>query len=259
MAYENIVYEKRDRVGVVTLNRPEYLNGLAPGMGEDITNALGEMESDPEVLVTVITGTGRAFCAGAFIRDPKTHYVEHPTDMLRRGGGGSALDALYAYRKPVVAAVNGPAYGAGLNMVLLSDFVIASTEARFCFPMTRLGFLPGHVGGPGLQLYVGKAKAAEMAIMSRPIDGEDAYRWGLANRVVPPDQLMDEAMAWATEIAQLAPLATVLAKEDLRESWKHHIDLEGRRLRVMAAQLTEDCKEGHRAWREKRAPVFTGR
>src|SRR3990167_8871021 len=118
MAYENILYEKKDRVGTVTLNRPEYLNGLAPGMGEDITAALHEMEKDPEVLATIITGAGRGFCAGAFVRDACTHSLDNPADRLMGGTGGGFLQALWDYRKPLIAAVNGPAYGAGLNMVL---------------------------------------------------------------------------------------------------------------------------------------------
>ena len=271
MAYESILYEKKDRVGIVTLNRPEYLNSSgSPGLSEEMVDVFHEMGNDPEVLATILTGAGRAFCAGHFMRDPETGSRAQPGPhelagniaerlLASRAGEGSSLTALAEYRKPLIAAVNGPAYGAGFNMVLLSDIILASTEARFCFPMTRLGFLPGFAGAHRLPLFVGKAKASEMAIMARPVDGEDAYRWGLANKVVAPDQLMDEAMSWAIEITKLAPLSTVLAKEDLAESWNHHIHLESNRLRTTAAGLTADMAEGHRAWRERRAPVFIGR
>ncbi len=261
MDFENLLYEKKGRVAVVTLNRPEYLNGIAPGMGQNITDVFHEMEADDEVLCTVFTGAGRAFCAGAFVRNPNTHALENAGQAVRRGGGdgGWGSRAMDEYSKPWIAAVNGPAYGAGFNMALLSDLIIASTEARFCFPMSRLGIMPAVNGGPRLTLRVGLSKALELAIMARPIDGEDAYRWGLANKVVPPDQLMPEAMSWAEEIAALAPISTKLAKEDIRESWLHHINQYSNGLRFRLSMLTEDREEGHRAWREKRAPVFKGK
>ncbi len=261
MQYENLLYEKKGRIAVVTLNRPEYLNGIAPVMGRDIINVFHEMDADDEVLCTVFTGAGRAFCAGAFVRDPNTHAVDNAGQVLRRGGeGGRGSQAMEEYSKPLITAVNGPAYGAGFVMTLLSDMIIASTAARFCFPMSRLGIMPGGGGGgPMLALRVGVSKALEMAIMARPIDGEDAYRWGLANKVVPPDQLMPEAMAWAEEISGLAPNSTKLAKEDIRESTGHHINRLSNGLRFRLAGMTEDREEGHRAWREKRAPIFKGK
>ena len=163
------------------------------------------------------------------------------------------------YPKPLIAAVNGPAYGAGLNMVVLSDIVIASREASFCFPMARLGIIPAYSGASRLALFVGKAKASEMALMGKAIDGEDAGRWGLANKVVSSEELLDEAMAWAIDITGVAPISARLIKEDLREGWNHHMDISANRLRFMASQLTSDSEEGHRAWREKRSPEFRGR
>jgi enoyl-CoA hydratase len=218
------------------------------------------MDRDEEVLVTVFTGAGRGFSAGAFIRDPNTHSLDSVGDAMR-GGGGEAWGwrAMEEYKKPLIAAVNGPAYGAGFNMALLSDIIIASTAARFCFPMSRIGIMPGVSGGPRLVLRVGLSKALEMCIMARPIDGEEAFRCGLANKVVAPEQLMPEAMAWAEEITKLAPLSTKLAKEDIRESWQHHINELSNGLRTRLSFLSEDREEGHRAWREKRDPVFKGR
>ncbi len=256
MAYQNILYEKKDRIGKVTINRPEYLNALVPGMSEELAHVFQEMERDEEVLVTIITGAGRAFCAGAFLKDPDAHMVNNSAEWVMQPLGVSPM---WAYPKPIIGAINGAAYGGGLNMVLACDFIIASTEARFCFPMARLGFMPSTPGVQALALWVGKAKAGEMAMMARPVTGEDAYRWGLANKVVAPDELMDEATSWALEIAGLAPLSTRLIKEDLRGSLDHHLDAKANRLRSMATRLTSDMEEGHRAWREKRAPVFTGR
>ncbi|MBI2887973.1 MAG: enoyl-CoA hydratase/isomerase family protein [Chloroflexi bacterium] len=257
MPYENLIYEKQDRIATVTLNRPEYLNAFSPGMGTDIANVFDEIAGDDEVLVTILTGAGRGFSAGAFVRDPNTHAVNSAGEGLRgRAGRGSFP---WEHPKPIIAAVNGPAYGAGLNLVLSCDIILAAPEARFCFPMARLGILPAWPGAPALALYVGKAKAAEMTLMARPVDGEDAYRWGLANKCVPLSELMDEARAWAQEIAALAPLSTKLIKDDLRESFEGHFNRSANRLRFMALGMTEDREEGHRAWREKRAPVFKGR
>jgi enoyl-CoA hydratase len=265
MAYDTLLYEKKDRIGIVTLNKPEYMNGVAPGMGREITDVFEEMGQDDDVLVTIFTGAGRAFSAGAFIRDERTHSMQDAGQAAgirrNRGGetGGWGARAMDEYKKPMIAAVNGAAYGAGFNMALLADIIIASTAARFCFPMSNLGIMPAVSGGPRLMLRVGLTKALEMAIMARPIDGEEAYRCGLVNKVVPPEQLMDEAMSWATEITKLAPISIRLAKEDIRESWIHHINEYSNGLRFRLSMLTEDREEGHRAWREKRPPVFKGR
>ena len=263
MAYETILYEKKDRIGIVTLNKPEYLNGIAPGMGREITDVFREMDRDDDVLVTVFTGAGRAFSSGAFVRDPNTHNLIDPGQVVgigRQGTeGGWGSQAMDEYKKPLIAAVNGAAYGAGFNMALLADIIIASTAARFCFPMSNLGIMPAVSGGPRLMLRVGLSKALEMAIMARPIDGDEAYRIGLANKVVEPGELMDEAMKWAYEITKLAPISTRLAKEDIRESWLHHINQYSNGLRFRLSMLTEDREEGHKAWREKRPPIFKGR
>jgi enoyl-CoA hydratase/carnithine racemase len=257
MEYESVLYEERAGIGIVTLNRPEHLNGLAPGMGEELSDAFQKMAGDPHILVSILTGAGNAFCAGAYMKDARTHAPETPADGLLRSWG--FLQVLDEYPKPVIAAVDGPAYGAGLNMVCLSDLILATPEARFCFPMARLGIIPGYAGAARLALFVGKAKASEMALMARPVSGEDAYNWGLVNKLVPRERLLDEALSWATEITRLAPLSVRIAKEDLRESLLHHMDLKSNRFRFTLTELTEDRAEGHRAWREKRPPVFRGR
>ncbi len=259
MPYENLIYEKNDRIATVTLNRPEYLNGFAPGLTEDVTAVFDEMAQDDDVLVTIFTGAGRAFCSGHFMRDPRFTQMPSASERPRPAPGRSTFASIWGYPKPLIGAINGPAYGGGLNYVLCCDIIIASTEARFCFPMARLGIVPAWPGAPTLALYVGKAKASEMALMARPVSGEDAYRWGLANKVVPPNELMDESRAWAQEIAGLAPISTRLIKDDLRESWEGHFNRSANQLRSMAVMQTEDRVEGHRAWGEKRAPVFKGR
>ena len=257
MAYENILYEKKDGVATITLNRPEHLNAFSPGMGNDLANAFDEMERDEEVRVGIITGTGRGFSSGAYISGSNTHQLNTPTEEIMRPRSRPTFP--WDYPKPLVAAVNGAAYGAGFNLALSCDIIIASTEARFCFPMSRLGVFPPWPGTVALALYVGKARATEATLMASPISGEEAYSWGLANRVVPPEELMEEANTWARKLAALAPVSLRLIKEELRESWDHHFDRTGNRLRFMATRLTSDREEGHLAWKEKRAPKFTGR
>jgi len=263
MAYENIIYEKRDRMGIVTMNRPEYLNASSPGMNADIADAFYEMTEDDDILVAIITGTGRAFSAGAFVKDPKVHALDNASEGInrpRRRARGSEDGPAWDFPKPLIGAVNGYAVGGAINHILMAcDILIASTEAKFSQNHAKLGIISAWPGGSGLALYVGKAKASEMVLMARTVDAEDAYRWGLVNKVVAPDELMPEAISWAQEIAGLAPLSTRLIKEDLRESFECHYNRAGTRLRGMMAQLTEDRKEGHAAWREKRTPVFKGR
>jgi len=209
------------------------------------------------VVVTVLTGVGRGFSAGANMKDPNTHALDAVADGMKRQP--TRFNYLWDYRKVLIGAINGYAYGAGMNMVLSCDIIIASTAARFSLPASKLGIVHNGPAGNALALFVGKAKASEMYIMSRAIDGEDAYHWGLANKVVPPDQLLPEAMAWAEEIAALAPLSLRLIKEDLKESFDHHFNYGANRLRATMSHMTEDREEGHRAVREKRAPIFKGR
>jgi enoyl-CoA hydratase len=261
MEYENILYEKRDHVGIVTFNRPQNMNALAPGMHEEIKDVLGVMTEDDDVLCTILTGAGdRAFCAGAFVKSEKTHSADGPADYLVRRGR-SPLEALDKYPKVVIAAVNGYAIGAGLNLVVLSDLVIASENASFGFPMTKLGIIPAYAGSARLAQWVGKGKAMEMALMSRRIDAQEAYRVGLANKVVPSEGLMAEAMAWAKEITELAPISVRLTKEDIKQGMDTGPDsaCDANFFRFMATVLTEDRVEGHAAWRERREPVFKGR
>lgn len=254
--YENLTCTVSDGVATVTLNRPESLNAFGPGMASDIGAVFEEMAADDDVRVTILTGAGRGFCAGAFVKDPNTHALDSVAEGVMAQRGRSAFP--WDYPKPLIGAINGPAYGAGLNIVLCCDVILASTEARFCFPMARLGIIPAWPGVQTLALYVGKGKAAEMSLMARPIDGEDAYRWGLANKCVAPEDLMTEARAWAREFAGMAPVSLRLIKEELHDSYEANFDRKLNRLRFMTAQVTADRVEGHAAWREKRQANFRG-
>ena len=257
MVYDNLLYEKHGGVATVTLNRPEYLNAFSPGMGADIAAVFDEMADDDDVRVTILTGAGRGFSAGAFVKDPQTHALDTVARGVRRERP-RRVGFNWDYPKPLIAAVNGPAYGAGFNLVLAADIIITSTAARLCFPMSRLGIIPAWPGVQTLALYVGKARAAEMTMRARPIDGQEAALWGLANTCVAPEELMSTAEAWAQELAQLAPLSLQMIKDELHDSEEVLFDRKRNRLRFMAAMESEDREEGHRAWREKRAPVFKG-
>ena len=257
MSYENLLYDKEGHVGTVTLNRPEHLNAFSPGMGADIAAVFDEMAEDDDVHVTILTGAGRGFSAGAFVKDPGTHALDTVANGVmrqRRSGPGFNWD----YPKPLIAAVNGPAYGAGFNLVLAADIILTSTDARMCFPMSRLGIIPAWPGVQTLALYVGKARAAEMTMRARPIDGEEAAQWGLANKCVAPEDLMSTAREWAEELAKLAPLSLRMIKEELHDSEEPLFDRPRNRLRFMTAMASEDRNEGHTAWREKREPEFKG-
>ncbi|HEY4200161.1 MAG TPA: enoyl-CoA hydratase/isomerase family protein [Devosiaceae bacterium] len=258
MSYENIIYEKRDGVGIVTLNRPEYLNATSPGIHADLIDVFEQMLHDSEVRVTVLTGNGRAFCAGAYVKDKNKHVVNGPSRVITPRSSPRFLTRLWQYPKPLISAVNGLAYGEGFNMVLCSDLIVASEEAKFCFPMAKLGIIPNTPGVAGLALYVGKARAMEIAMLAKPLEAKDAFNAGLVNRLVSHENLMTEALSIADDLAGLAPISVWLIKDDLRHSLEHHIDFEGTQMRDILTMMSSDREEGHRAWREKRKPVFRG-
>lgn len=202
MAYELLLLEKRDRVALVTLNRPEKRNALSIALRDEIDHCLGELEADDDVSVAVITGAGPVFCAGfdttEFAPD-KMQAVEESSNRYHR--------RLAEFGKPLVAAVNGPAMGGGLDLAVLCDLRIASDAAAFAHPEIRFG-APA-LFGP-LREIIGGGPARELCLTARRVDAQEALRIGLVSKVVPADRLRDEALAVASEIAQ-APLAALKA------------------------------------------------
>ena len=256
-AYETILVEKRDGVGLVTLNRPQALNALNMQVMFDVTGALAALDLDDEVGCMVITGSQKAFAAGADIKEMQN--LDFADAFF--GGAFAGWDELGAIRKPVIAAVAGYALGGGCELAMMCDFIIAAENAQFGQPEITLGIIPGIGGTQRLTRAVGKAKAMEMCLTGRRIDAAEAERIGLVARVVPTDALMEEAMATARAIAAMPRAAAMLAKECVNRAQESSL-ADGVRFERRAFQslfATEDQKEGMAAFVEKRKPQFRGR
>lgn len=249
-------YEKEGRIAIFTINRPEAMNSLSMQVTQELRDAMMDFRDDPELWVGIVTGAGdRAFCAGADIKDTLPFMQEHrgsqwafPANIWR----GLEL------WKPLIAAVNGIALGGGLELVLSCDLRIASEKARFGTPEVTLGLIPGFGGTQRLPRMLPWCKAAELALMGKIIDAQEAYRIGLVNVVVPPEQVMPTAKEWAETICQAAPLAVRAAKEAMARGSSMTLE-EGLRLEnsfVAYLMGTEDFTEGTTAFVEKRKPTY---
>ena len=264
MPYETLLYEKQDSIATVTINRPEKRNAWTTQVSEEIIDVFGTMEDDPEVLVTILTGTGdKAFSAGADLGNAKTHKVTtvgaHLASVSPKGF--PVFNAVADYPKPVVAAINGFAVGIGCLITLCCDILLASNNAELGLPQVPLGILPAYGGAVRLARYVGRGKAMEMVLLGERIDAQEAYRVGLVNKVVPLPELRPLAQDYASRLAALPPLAVRMAKESLNKG----LDIASLKeaaqtdiYRFMLLGQTEDSQEAHQAWRERRKPVFKG-
>ena len=244
-------YEKEGRIAIITINRPEAMNSLSAQVSQELHDRIVEFRDDDELWVGIITGAGdKAFSAGADIK-------EMGEGISVRALPDSPMRGLELW-KPLIAAVNGWALGGGLEIVLACDIRIASEKARFGTPEVNIGLLPGLGGTQRLTRMVPWCKAAELILMGRPIDAQEAYRIGLVNSVVPPEQLMPTAKKWANVICQAGPLAVRAAKEAMIRG--HSMTLEeGLGLEATLADYltgTEDFAEGTRAFVEKRKPEY---
>jgi enoyl-CoA hydratase len=257
MSYETILIEIRDKVGLVTLNRPHALNALNAQLISELNNALDELDADRAIGCIVLTGSGKAFAAGADIKEmAELKYPQIYLDDLFHDS-----DRVAARRTPIIAAVAGFALGGGCELALMCDFILAADNARFGQPEIKLGVLPGMGGTQRLTHAVGKAKAMEMCLTGRLIDAEEAERAGLVARIVPLDQLLDEALKVAASIAEKSLPVAMMIKESVNRAFEVSL-AEGIRFerRVFhAAFATEDQKEGMAAFIEKREPAFKGR
>ena len=253
-------YEKEGRIAIFTFNRPEARNAQNMEVKRRLHDVFVDFRDDPDLWVGIITGAGeKAFCAGADIKDTLPFMKEHlrnspwamPTTPMR------GLDMW----KPLIAAINGMALGGGLEIALACDIRIASETARLGTPEVSLGLIPGWGGTQRLPRMVPWCKAAEILLMGRPVDAQEAYRIGLVNKVVPPEQVMPEAKAWAETICQVGPMAVRAAKEAMIRGSGMTLD-DGLRLESsFFAHLThtDDYIEGTTAFKEKRKAIFKGK
>ncbi len=257
MAYQHIISEKKGRVGVITLNRPEVLNALNAALMAEVTAALDAFEEDDQIGCIVITGSEKAFAAGADIKEmaEKTYMQAYGEDFLGK------WDRVADCRKPVIAAVAGYALGGGCELAMMCDFIIAADTARFGQPEIQLGIMPGAGGTQRLTRIIGKAKAMEMCLTGRTINAEEAERAGLVSRVVPADELMEEVLKTADKIAKLSQPIVKMTKEAVNRAYETTL-AEGMRFerRLFYSMFaTEDQKEGMTAFLEKREPHFRNR
>jgi enoyl-CoA hydratase len=257
MTYEAILTEVLGRVGVITLNRPNALNALNAQLVNELNHALDAFDGNRDIGCIVLTGSAKAFAAGADIKEmAELTYPQIYLDDLF-----SQSDRVANRRTPMIAAVAGFALGGGCELALMCDFILAADTARFGQPEIKLGVLPGMGGTQRLTLAVGKAKAMEMCLTGRLIDAQEAERAGLVARIVPAEQLMDEALKVATSIADKSLPMAMMIKESVNRAFEVSL-AEGIRFerRVFhAAFATEDQKEGMAAFIEKREPHFKGR
>jgi enoyl-CoA hydratase/carnithine racemase len=216
VGYESIRYAVEEGVATVTLHRPEKLNAYTTEMGDEVVDAFGRARDDASVRAVILTGAGRAFCAGVDLDHLKAHLAGGNASRTAKLGEEDFLRKLplelLAYPKPVIAAINGPAIGVGVTMTLPCDVRLASEHAKLGLPFTRLGLLPGLGSTHLLPRLVGLAKALELVLTARPIPAPEAERIGLVNRVVAPDDLLPEARALAAAMAESDPAVLAAAK-----------------------------------------------
>jgi len=258
MTYEFILTEKKDRVGLLTLNRPKQLNALNPKLMQELGHALQAFDADEGIGAIVITGSEKAFAAGADIGVMKDYsymdafmadYITRDWEHIRR------------IRKPIIAAVAGYALGGGNELAMMCDIVIAADNARFGQPEINLGIMPGAGGTQRLPRFTSKAKALDLCLTARMMDAQEAERAGLVSRIVPLEKLMEEAMAVAEKVASYSPPVVMMIKESINRAYEGTLT-EGILFerRVFHSQFAlADQKEGMAAFVEKRKPTLKNR
>jgi len=257
MAYENIIVETKGAVGLVTLNRPKALNALNEALIGELNQALGQFEADETIGCAVLTGSEKAFAAGADVKEmAEKTYVEAYLGKFLEGWQGPANA-----RKPIIAAVSGFCLGGGLELAMMCDFIIASETAKFGLPEITLAIMPGAGGTQRLPRFIGKAKAMDLILTGRMMDAAEAERSGLVARIVAPGTLLDEALAAAAKIASYSQPIVMMAKETVNRAQEVSLS-EGvrfeRRL-FLSMFATHDQKEGMKAFIEKRKAEFRNR
>jgi enoyl-CoA hydratase len=255
MNYENILVETREKVGLIQLNRPKALNALNDQLMNELGDALLKFDSDDNIGCVVITGSEKAFAAGAdigamssysFMDVYKGDYITRNWEQIRR------------VRKPVIAAVAGYALGGGCELAMMCDFIIAAETAKFGQPEIKLGTMPGAGGTQRLPRAISKSKAMDMCLTARTMDAAEAERAGLVSRIVPADKLMEEALAAAAAIAGMSLPIVMMVKESINRAYETTLTegVQYERRLFHSTFATEDQKEGMKAFIEKRLPTF---
>ena len=258
MAYETIIVDVADDVAVITLNRPDALNALNSKLLGELCSALDDADASDKVRCIVITGSEKAFAAGADITEMKDKsFVE----MYKANFFGAEADRFNNTRKPIIAAVAGYALGGGCELAMMCDFIIAADNAKFGQPEINLGVIAGIGGTQRLSRYVGKSKSMDMHLTGRFMDAEEAERSGLVSRVVPAAKLIKEARSAAEKIAEKSLIATAAAKDCVNRAFETSLSEGVQYERQVFFSLfgTEDQKEGMAAFAEKREPQFRDR
>ncbi|MBA4802035.1 MULTISPECIES: enoyl-CoA hydratase [Euryhalocaulis] len=258
MAFETIEVKTDGAVGVITLNRPKAMNALNDQLTTELAQALADFETNDDIGCVVLTGSKKAFAAGADIKELQGRDF---VDLYKNDPFAKTWESVDRFRKPVIAAVSGYALGGGCEIAMMCDFIIASENARFGQPEITIGVMPGSGGTQRLPRFIGKAKAMDLCLTGRTMDAQEAERCGLVSRLVSDDDLMEEAMEAARKIAGFSRPITMMAKETVNQAYETTLS-QGVRFerRVFHSMFsTEDQKEGMAAFAEKRAPHFKNR
>lgn len=257
MSAQYIIITKQDLYAIVQFNRPEVLNAINMKLMEELVDALELLDKDNDVRCIILTGNEKAFAAGADI----TEMAEASSIEMLVRDQFARWDRIRKIKKPIIAAVSGFALGGGCEVAMTCDMVIASETARFGQPEINIGVMPGAGGTQRLTRAVGKVKAMEMVLTGRMMSAEEALRWGLINKVVPVEYYLEEAKAWAKEIAAKPPIAVRLAKEAVLKAFDTTIEggLEFERKNFYLLFASEDQKEGMNAFTGKRKAEWKGK
>ncbi len=256
--WETIKFELVDHVALITLNRPDALNALNLKLTQEVCTLIGEIESDPQISCSVITGSEKAFASGADISEMQSRSY---SQMYSENYFADWEEKFSIARKPIIAAVAGYALGGGCELAMMCDFIIAADNAKFGQPEIKLGVMPGMGGSQRLTRFVGKSKAMDMCLTGRMMDAEEAERAGLVTRVVPLDELVNTALEAASTISSFSLPATMRVKEAVNRSYETKL-AEGllfERRTFHSSFSTEDQAEGMTAFLEKRKPDFKNR